>query len=793
MIDLDAWKPLLEVAPLPAMLLAGQEGVWSVVASNQAAIALFPSVEQASHRPLGSMMGDEEVATLSNRLNDPRESFLLNLTLRSSGRSLAGRLWLRRLPDQPCWLALVEDVSAERGAMEALRENERSYRRIVELSPDAIVVLGEGLVVFANQSCERLLGLDSPDEIWGTEFLGFIHPDDKELWERREALLEENDEGLPPVEMRLLRRDGAVLEVEVTQYRAFGGGRGGMQVIVRDIGPRKRMERELKESEERYKGLADAAFDGVAVHVDGKLKEVNRAFAAIFGRSPDSLLGVFIESIFNGDFRGYFQRERSTGKVVELEAPGPEGKTLTLEASTRACSYGGQDAFVTALRDISERKRTEELVRQQAYYDGLTGLPNRILFNEMLRKRLDGPQASRPGALFFLDLDRFKRVNDTLGHDAGDRLLQQAASRLSALMRRGDTVCRLGGDEFTVLLDSVESKSEAALLADRIIDQLGRPFDLGVETVTVGSSVGIAMIPTDGRDPETIVKHADEAMYAVKAAGRNAYRFWEDGASKGHRDHPDLEADLRSAIIKQEFRLHYLPKVDLSNGRIVGAEALIRWKRGDQLVHAAEFVPFAEEVGLTLPMGEWVLDAACRQARHWDDLGLKNLTISVNLSAWQLRHQALLDLVDAAIELYQVSPELLEFEVTESAAMKNPGFTSSILKELLKRGVAASLDDFGTGFSSLEHLKIFPIRTLKIDHSFVRGCATGSKDAAIVRAIIHLAHNLGLTVLAEGVETPEQARFLRSEGCDLAQGYLFSKAVPPELIPGMIGVPFLFD
>jgi EAL domain-containing protein (putative c-di-GMP-specific phosphodiesterase class I) len=345
---------------------------------------------------------------------------------------------------------------------------------------------------------------------------------------------------------------------------------------------------------------------------------------------------------------------------------------------------------------------------------------------------------------------------------------------------------RLAGDEFTVILDRLEGESEAALVAGKIVEQLSRPFDLGTATVTVGSSVGVVMIPAHGSDPETLIKRADQAMYAVKAAGRNAFRLWKEGMGAGaSREIPDFERDLKRAIANDEFVLHYLPTIELSSGRLVGAEALIRWQRGEPLLQAAEFMPQAEEAGLTLAMGEWVLDNACRQARLWKDQGLANLGVSVNLSAWQLSRQPLLDLVDAALDLYALPPSLLQFEISERVAMKNPGFTSSILEGLAARGVGAALDDFGLGFSSLEHLKLFPLRTLKIDQVFVRACGKGAKDEAIVRAIISLAHSLGVAALAEGVTTREQARFLKAEGCDLAQGYFFSHPVGGEEIPAL--------
>ena len=295
---LDSWKTLLTSVPMPTLILSLEQGEWRAVACNVAAAGLFQVSGPWTPKSLESLMSGEEALSLGFRLGQDVESLVLYPKFKASGHDFTGRLRLRRLPEKGAWLALLEDVSTEREAMEALRENERSYRRIVDFSPDAIVVLGEGLVVFANQSCEHLLGLDSPDEIWGTEFIESVHPDDRALWLQRESQLKGSELALPPVEMRLRRKDGVDLEVEITQYQTYSRGKGGMQVIVRDIGPRKRMERQLKESEERYKGLADAAFDGVAVHVDGKIRELNRAFEGIFGRDHGSLLGESIESRF---------------------------------------------------------------------------------------------------------------------------------------------------------------------------------------------------------------------------------------------------------------------------------------------------------------------------------------------------------------------------------------------------------------------------------------------------------------------------------------------------------------
>ncbi|HTB33345.1 MAG TPA: EAL domain-containing protein, partial [bacterium] len=653
--------------------------------------------------------------------------------------------------------------------------NEERYRLMVEASPDGLALLEDGLVAFANGALERLLGLAGPEEIWGSELESFIHPDDAQAWG---GLLRATVEGGAPArhELRLVRRDTALADVEVELQNLGARGERRLLLLARDIRSRKTMERRLRESEERYKGLADVAFDGLAVHVDGVIVSVNRSFEAIFGLPAGGLLGGDIFGLFNPESARLFRQELDSGQVLELEGAHSEGGSVHVEASTRACLFQGDPAHVTALRDITRRRNTEEVVRRQAWYDALTGLPNRILFLDRLEHALS--QARRSGrrlAVLFLDLDRFKRVNDSLGHAAGDQLLQLVAERLQTLLRKSDTVARLGGDEFTVLLEDAALEADAMAVGRKLVSVLSEPFNIMGQEVHIGTSVGAAFFPDHASDGERLIKLADMAMYRAKESGRGQAVAYAESLEAPQEKRLDLENDLRRGIEQREFTLWYQPQVELSTGKVVGAEALLRWQHPSRgLLVPAQFIPLAEESRLIVPLGEWVLQETCAQAMAWPGAGL-GMSVAVNLSAWQMHTQSLLKTVDAALAASGLDPRRLELEITESVAMRNAAQTLETLRAFAQRGVRLALDDFGQGYSSLAYLKDFPVQSIKLDQAFVAGLPGSEKDAAIVRAVLGLCRTLKLQCLAEGVETAEQAAFLREEGCGLAQGFYFAR------------------
>ncbi len=443
-----------------------------------------------------------------------------------------------------------------------------------------------------------------------------------------------------------------------------------------------------------------------------------------------------------------------------------------------------------AVHDITRRKDAEEQVRRLAYFDTLTGLPNRLLFTEQLIKAV--AHAERNGqqlAIMFIDLDDFKRVNDTLGHGAGDELLKQIGARLASSIRDLDsvthgsfgddinTIARLGGDEFIVLLNNVEQHVTGSV-ARRLVNALAEPVMVQGTELYVSCSVGVATYPGDGNDIETLLMNADTAMYRAKEAGRGGFQFYDRSMNARARERLHMETLLRHAVERDEFVLHYQPRIELATGRIVGAEALIRWQHPERgLLPPKEFIPLAEEAHLVIPIAEWVIGAVCRQIAAWQASGLRAIPVAVNLAAPHLRERALPELVERVLREHALPSSLLEIEVTESILMNDPELSLANARRLAELGVRLSIDDFGTGYSSLSYLKRLPIASLKIDQSFVRDIATDPDDAAIITAIIAMAHSLNLRVVAEGVETEAQRSFLKAHHCDEFQGFLVSHAV----------------
>jgi diguanylate cyclase (GGDEF)-like protein len=437
---------------------------------------------------------------------------------------------------------------------------------------------------------------------------------------------------------------------------------------------------------------------------------------------------------------------------------------------------------VLSLRILQQRKRADDRVRHIAFHDDLTSLPNRLTLYQRLDQALSRHRrAGTQLAVLFMDLDRFKVINDSLGHEVGDVLLRQVADRLRAQSREGDTVARMGGDEFVVLVENQATVSDISACARRLVDQLSAPYLLGEKACHVTLSIGISVFPSDGNDSQELLKAADVAMYRAKDIGRNNYQYYLPSMNVHTLERLELESDLSRALERGEFLLHYQPRVEIATGLIIGTEALLRWKhplRG--LVPPLDFIPLAEETGLILPIGEWVLATACAQNKAWQDQGLPKLSVAVNLSARQFADPMLLPRLTRIINASGIDPSSLELEITESAAMSGEDRTVAVLEELKSIGVQIAIDDFGTGYSSLAYLKRFPIDTLKIDRSFIRDIPTDSGDMKITRAIIAMAHSLKLKVVAEGVETAEQLKFLRTQRCDAVQGYFLYRPLPQD-------------
>ena len=523
-----------------------------------------------------------------------------------------------------------------------------------------------------------------------------------------------------------------------------------------------------------------------------------------FGHAPEAFLSdprFWIRQVHEDD-RARVLQARSTIEeakevVSEYRFRTASGEYRWISDQVRLLRDGrGQPIeLVGCMIDITQRRRAEEKVRYLAYFDSLTGLPNRSLMKELLEQALaNSVRYQRPLAVLFLDIDRFKRINDTLGHDVGDTVLREVAKRLLGCVRASDLVARkgdvgeavtdqavsrLGGDEFVVILGEVNSTEDAATAAARIAAALAAPVQLAHEEITISASIGISVYPGDGDDAETLLKHADAAMYQAKEEGRNRHRFFTSALNERASRRFALESRLRKAVERCDFVLHYQPKVDVRRRKVVGMEALLRWREPEEgLIPPAEFIPLAEENGLILPIGEWVLHEACRQLVAWRDAGLPPLSVAVNLSAAQFKQPRLVERISRLLSETGLDPTALELELTESVLVEDTAASAMILNTLKELGVSVSIDDFGTGYSSLAYLKRFPLNALKVDRSFVRDITTDPNDAAIVSATIALAHNLRLRVVAEGVEQRIQVDILRAQGCDEAQGYFFSPPLP---------------
>ncbi|HWH84128.1 MAG TPA: EAL domain-containing protein [Burkholderiaceae bacterium] len=586
-------------------------------------------------------------------------------------------------------------------------------------------------------------------------------------------------------------RELARLEDAVAQRT--GELRAANAALQQDIVLRQRNEAELKLAA----GLFHHTMDGVMIlDAQRHAVSVNPAFLAITGYSAEELLGREINRLhsdlqgpaFYRDLWAVLERDgRWQGELWNKRRDG-ESFLALLTVVMVPGSDGLAQRYVCVFHDITENRRKEERIHHLAFHDALTGLPNRPLLHDRLEQAIAAAQRdSAPVGVLFIDLDRFKAVNDSFGHDAGNGLLKEVATRLSACLRESDTVARMGGDEFVVLLRHVEEASDYGLVAQKIIASLSMPVVLNDQAMQVGASIGIAAYPGDGLDPATLMKHADAAMYAAKESGRGTYRFFQPAMTEKAVERLALEMQLRRAVPNGELELFYQPKVSLVTGQPLGVEALVRWRhpvRG--LVPPMDFIPLAESTGIIDELGDWVLEEACRQSRVWLAQGLGRIKIAVNVSARQLQHGDLVGRITGLTQQHGISPCDLEIELTESVLMANPHEISGVLARLRDIGVLVAVDDFGTGYSSLAYLRRLPIDVLKIDRSFVINADCDEGDAQVVKLIIALGQSLKLAIVAEGVETQSQADFLRASGCTTAQGYLYSRPQPAAQIEGWL-------
>ena len=693
-----------------------------------------------------------------------------------------------KMGDHYVFSAFIRDIGERKQAEQALRESEERFQYAVRgslaglwdwnlatdhyyLSPRSKAILGYG---------EHEL----PDQ--RSQLLAHLYPEDRQ---RVEDAVKRHFERRASynIEFRARHRDGRTIWChdvgqavwdEAGRVTRFSGS-------ISDITARKEAEARVVQLIAERDTLLENAPVGIAFLKERQVMQCNQAFAQMLGYERAELLGRSTRNLYESE-AVFEERGSEAYRVIaeqgSLAADAPmrrkDGSLLWVHHRLSPVDRSDlAQGLVWVIQDVSERKRAEERLFHLAHHDILTELPNRSLFRDRLNQAL--AQARRDDSLvgmMFIDIDRFKVTNDTLGHEVGDRLLRAVADRLNTSLRAGDTVARFGGDEFAVILPGIDTARAAGNVAQKILSVLAKPVAVGEHQVYVSASVGVTVYPTDSEDPEALIRNADIAMYRAKEQGGNTYQYFTEEINAKALRYLKLETGLRRALAHGEFRLHYQPRVAVASGRVTGIEALLRWQSPEHgLQPPAEFVPLLEESGLIIPVGEWVLATACRQAKAWEQVGLPRVPIAVNVSARQFRRGNLPQTVRRVLRDTGLSPGQLELEITESAMMLDAGDSIPALGELKALGVGLSIDDFGTGYSSLNYLKRFDVDSLKIDRSFVKDIGLDADNDTITMAIIAVAHALGCKIIAEGVETRAQLEFLSGQGCDEYQGYLFSK------------------
>ena len=726
-------------------------------------------------------------------------------------RSIPGiEVRLRRRDGKPVWLlesvsirqgpngeevleGTVVDITDRKLAENALRESEARYRTLIERMREGVAQKDpEGVLQFVNARFCEMTGY-SRDELVGRD-AAFLLADEADAALVRTKLQLRRSGVSDQYEVRIRRRDGSLMWVEISGAPIFDAE--GMVIgsigVYDDVTVRREAEQAVRESEARYRVMADNSTDLIA-RTDAALQILyaSPAIETILGYAPAEVIGKSVLAFINPEDH----------EVVRLATEGLAW-TGPMTFAYRALRRGGTEVWlettaravlnpqtrevveiVTVSRDVTERHHAEVQIEYQAYHDALTGLPNRALFRDRLTVALaHARRTQKPLAVMFLDLDSFKLVNDTLGHSLGDELLKVIATRLKSVLREEDTIARMGGDEFTILLANISSTDDAPFIAQKVLDVVAQPSRVEGHELFVTTSIGIALYPNDGDSAESLLKNADNAMYRAKELGRNLYQLCTPEMNRRANERLSLENALRRAIDRGEFRMHYQPQFRVIDGVIVGMEALLRWNRGGDVIGPTKFIPVAEETRLIVEIGEWALREACRQAKEWQEERFPNLRMSVNLSPRQFQHADLRRMIASALDESGLDPRFLEVEITEGTAMQNIERAVSTMRSLRDMGVRIALDDFGTGHSSLNYLRSFPIDSVKIDQAFVHEIEGSASNRAIVSAVIAMAHGLDLRVTAEGVETEAQFEFLRQQGCEEVQGYLFGRPSAPEML-----------
>ncbi len=681
-----------------------------------------------------------------------------------------------------------------------LRASREHVRTLLDSTAESIFGLDrDGRCTFINQACLDLFGLEAAEQVIGENLhlLTRHRHQQQALAEDECPLLHAWNPSEPfhSEEETFVAQDGRLFPAECWSYPLTQDGKTiGRVVTLVDISERKSMQDMLLQSATVFRTTNEAV---AIADADQRITQVNQAFNRITGFARDELLQSPLSLIYSARNQGGLIQEVTNGIA---QRGGWQGEIWNRRKSGEAfpawmtinqvCNAKGEVSnYVAVFSDISRLKRTQEELSHLAHHDPLTGLPNRLLFSARLEHAIERAKRETGAlAVFFLDLDQFKLINDSLGHLAGDELLLQVARRLKGVVREEDTLARLGGDEFTLIQEAVRGPRDATHLAEKLLRTFEAPFRVADEELHIGGSIGISLFPDDALDTEGLLRNADNAMYKAKHEGRNRFRFYTGDLTDRALGRIRLESDLHRALENHELILHYQPQICLRTGQPLGLEALVRWNHPQAGLLAPDgFIPLAEECGLIIPLGLQVLRMACEQGRRWLDAGVPFGVMAVNVSAAQIHEADFLDQVRAVIQETGLPPENLELELTESAIMEDPEQARPMMEALRRMGVGIAVDDFGTGYSSLTYLKNLPLTKLKIDREFVTDLPADEDDAAIVRAIVALGKSLGYALIAEGIETQDQQQLLRELGCDIAQGFLISRPAAVDTIAQWFG------
>jgi len=690
-------------------------------------------------------------------------------------------------------LSTVRDISNRKETEVMLEKTLIQFESLFKYNPDIIFTLNpEGTFININPSGEKILEYPL-DELLGMSYTSIIAPEDlDETTHHFQKILAGNTVRF---ESAIFTKDNQKVELNITAVPIiFQNKIDGLIGIARDITIQKQTEKNLKESEQRYRSLFDNNLDAVLTFdLEGHFVEVNAATEDLTGYNADELIGTSFVTLTVPEekastYEQFKKALQGNPNHYETVIFNKHGERVFLHVTVTPIFINNNITGIHCMaKNITEKKSNEAKINHMAFYDHLTNLPNQRSFQRNSNQAVEKAEKDNEMiAVFFLDLDRFKFINDYLGHDIGDLLLQKVASRLSKSLSHNASAYRYAGDEFIVLLENT-SKSQISLVAEKILHSIVEPFNLEGFEAILTASIGISVYPTDGDTIKTLIKRADNAMYHAKQKGKHNYQFYNSSVANMTTISLKTESLLHKAIEREEFILQYQPQLDLKTNAIYGVEALVRWKSQELgMVSPGDFIPIAEETGLIVPIGEWVLRTACKQNKEWQEQGYRPMVVSVNLSMRQFYQTDFIEKITSILSETQLDPEYLELEITESVAM-HADTASNVLKELRKIGVKVAIDDFGTGYSSLSYLKRFRIDHLKIDQSFVQDIMNDVDNRDIISTIIKLGHNLNLKVVAEGVETEEQLDFLKKHHCDILQGYYFSRPVDPGKIAEILG------